>query len=201
MPGVPGKHFLRNLFAGRTLLIQLVKRDFAKRFVGSAGGWLWGVIHPLVMLLSWTFVFQICMKQEPPPGEVTDNYTVFLFSGFLPWLLFQETVTRSATTLLENSNLITKTVFPSEILPCLILSLLFTKPSSVADSRACGDPFWVGSDQRHGPAASLLHAAARYVRHWDRLDCFQPPGLSARYRPGAECRDDALVLGHAHLYQ
>src|SRR5690242_14834064 len=97
VPGVPGKHFLKNLFLGRTLLVQLVKRDFAKRFVGSAGGWLWGVIQPLVMLLSWTFVFQICMKQEPPPGEVTNNYTVFLFSGFLPWLLFQETVTRSAT--------------------------------------------------------------------------------------------------------
>jgi ABC-type polysaccharide/polyol phosphate export permease len=117
VPGFPGKHFLRNLFSGRTLLIELVKRDFSKRFVGSAAGWLWGVIHPLVMLLSWTFVFQVCMKQEPPPGEVTNNYTIFLFAGFLPWILFQETVLRCATTLVENSNLITKTVFPSEILP------------------------------------------------------------------------------------
>jgi ABC-type polysaccharide/polyol phosphate export permease len=115
--GFPGKQFLRNLFSGRTLLIELVKRDFSKRFVGSAAGWLWGLIHPLVMLLSWTFVFQVCLKQELPPGEVTDNYSVYLFTGYLPWLLFTETVTRSATTLIENSNLITKTVFPSEILP------------------------------------------------------------------------------------
>jgi ABC-type polysaccharide/polyol phosphate export permease len=133
------------LFSGRTLLIQLVKRDFAKRFVGSAGGWLWGVIHPLVMLLSWTFVFQICMKQEPPPGEVTNNYTVFLFSGFLPWLLFQETVTRSATSLLENSNLITKTVFPSEILPVSIfLSSLLSHLLSLILALAA-IAFWVGS--------------------------------------------------------
>src|SRR5690349_21971628 len=69
------------------------------------------------MLASWTFVFQVCMKQTLPPNEVTDNYTVYLFTGYLPWLLFTETVTRSATTLVENSNLITKTVFPSEILP------------------------------------------------------------------------------------
>jgi homopolymeric O-antigen transport system permease protein len=117
VPGFPGKQFLRNVFAGRTLLIQLVKRDFAKRFVGSAVGWIWGLIHPLVQLMVWTFVFQVCLKQEPPPGEVTDNYTVFLFAGYLPWMLFQETVMRSATTLVENSNLITKTVFPSEILP------------------------------------------------------------------------------------
>ena len=35
----------------------------------------------------------------------------------LPWLLFSETVQRSATSLLDQSNLITKTVFPSEIVP------------------------------------------------------------------------------------
>ena len=120
MPRFPGRNFLRNLLSGRTLLIQLVKRDFAKRFVGSAAGWLWGLIHPLVQLMVWTFVFQVCLKQEPPPGEVTNNYTVFLFAGYLPWMLFQETVMRSATTLVENSNLITKTVFPSEILPVTV---------------------------------------------------------------------------------
>lgn len=117
MPRFPGRHFLRNLISGRTLLFQLVKRDFAKRFVGSAGGWLWGLVHPLVMLLSYTFVFQICLKQKPPLGEVTSNYTVFLIASYLPWLLFQDAVMRSATVLVENSNLITKTVFPSEILP------------------------------------------------------------------------------------
>src|SRR5262249_1216484 len=35
----------------------------------------------------------------------------------LPWLLFSETVQRSASSLLEKANLITKTVFPSEIIP------------------------------------------------------------------------------------
>jgi ABC-type polysaccharide/polyol phosphate export permease len=117
VPSIPGRHFFRNLYSGHTLLLELAKRDFSKRFVGSIAGWLWGLIHPLVMLASWTFVFQVCMKQTLPPNEVTDNYTVYLFTGYLPWMLFTETVTRSATTLVDNSNLITKTVFPSEILP------------------------------------------------------------------------------------
>lgn len=120
MAAFPGKHFLRSLFSGRTLLIQLVKRDFAKRFVGSAAGWIWGLVHPVVQIAVWTFVFQVCLNQSPPAGEVTDNYTVFLFAGYLPWMLFQETVMRSATTLVENANLITKTVFPSEILPVTV---------------------------------------------------------------------------------
>jgi ABC-type polysaccharide/polyol phosphate export permease len=35
----------------------------------------------------------------------------------LPWILFSDTVQRSATSMLEQANLITKTVFPSEIVP------------------------------------------------------------------------------------
>src|SRR6185369_6313552 len=50
-------------------------------------------------------------------GAATNNYTLWLFSGFLPWLLFQETVLRSSSCLIDHSNLITKTVFPSEFVP------------------------------------------------------------------------------------
>jgi ABC-type polysaccharide/polyol phosphate export permease len=104
----------------RGLLLQLVKRDFHQRFIGSAAGWLWAVIHPLVLLLSWVFVFQWCLKIPLPRGEVTQNYTMFLFCGYLPWLLFSETVTRSASSLLDHSNLVTKTLFPAEIVPVSI---------------------------------------------------------------------------------
>lgn len=112
--------FVRNLYNQRTLLYQMVRRDFESRFVGSAAGWLWGLIHPLVLLLSWTFVFQWCLKVPLPPNEVTQNYTMFLFCGYLPWLLFQETLQRSANCLLDHSNLITKTLFPSEVIPISI---------------------------------------------------------------------------------
>jgi ABC-type polysaccharide/polyol phosphate export permease len=120
MAQVPGREFLRNLVVRRSLLFQLVRRDFQERFVGSAAGWLWGVVHPLVMLVSWTFVFQWCLRVRLPQTEITQNYTLFLFAGFLPWLVFQETVQRSATCLLEHANLITKTLFPSEMVPVSI---------------------------------------------------------------------------------
>jgi ABC-type polysaccharide/polyol phosphate export permease len=75
------------------------------------------LIHPLVLLVSWWFVFQVCMKQTLPPTEVTQNYPLFLFAGMLPWLLFSETVQRSASSVLEQASLITKTVFPAEMIP------------------------------------------------------------------------------------
>ncbi len=120
MSHLPGRYFMRNLVERRALVLQLVRRDFRQRFVGSAAGWLWGVIHPLVLLLSWTFVFEICLRMPLPRNGLTTNYTIFLFCGMLPWLLFQDTVTRSASSLVEQSNLITKTVFPAEVVPVSI---------------------------------------------------------------------------------
>jgi lipopolysaccharide transport system permease protein len=117
---IPGRHFLKNLVERRTLVAQLVRRDFQQRYVGSAAGWLWGAIHPLVLLASYYFIFEVCLGTTLPAGEVTNNYLMFMFCGFLPWLLFQDTVIRSAGSLIEHSNLITKTVFPAEVVPVSI---------------------------------------------------------------------------------
>jgi lipopolysaccharide transport system permease protein len=117
---IPGRHFARNLVERRTLILQLVKRDFQQRYVGSAAGWLWGLVHPLVLFASYYFIFGICMKLKPGPDEATTNYSMFLFTGMLPWLLFLETVQRSSGSLVEQANLITKTVFPAEIVPVSI---------------------------------------------------------------------------------
>jgi ABC-type polysaccharide/polyol phosphate export permease len=135
----PGALFLQNLVERRTLLFQLVRRDFEQRFIGSTIGWIWALIHPLVLLLSWTFVFEFCLGQKVPAGEDTTSYPLWLFAGMLPWLLFSEAVQRSASSLLEQANLITKTVFPSEIIPVSVfLSSLVSHLLGVALLVAAG---------------------------------------------------------------
>lgn len=119
---VPGSYFVQNLIERRALLYQLVRRDFEQRYVGSAAGWLWALIHPLVLLVSWTFVFQVCIRVQLPRGEVTQSYALFLIAGYLPWLMFQETIQRSSSALVEHSNLITKTIFPAEMIPVSIFA-------------------------------------------------------------------------------
>lgn len=114
VPHFPGRFFVENLVTRRSLLFQLVRRDFQQRFVGSAMGWVWGVIHPLVLLASWSFVFSVCLKMPAPEGK---SYPLYLFAGMLPWLLFSETVQRSAASLVDHSTLITKSMFPAEIVP------------------------------------------------------------------------------------
>jgi ABC-type polysaccharide/polyol phosphate export permease len=117
---LPGTYFLRNLVGRRALLFQLVKRDFQQRYVGSAAGWIWGIIHPLVLLASYWFIFGYILKIVPNKDLAHGNYALFLFAGMLPWLLFSETLSRSTSSMLDQANLITKTVFPAEIVPISI---------------------------------------------------------------------------------
>ncbi len=111
---IPGRHFARNLIQSKSLLFQLVKRDFQQRYIGSAAGWVWSIIHPLVLWASYVFIFQT-MGLNPQP-----NYALVLFVGMLPWFLFSESVMRASNSIVEHGNLITKTMFPSEILPVSI---------------------------------------------------------------------------------
>lgn len=111
----PGHHFLRNLVERPALVAQLVRRDFEQRYVGSAAGWLWGIVDPLVQLVLWWFVFVECLGMTLPAGSPTQNYAIHVMTGYLPWMLFRDTVTRSASSLVDHANLITRTIFPSEV--------------------------------------------------------------------------------------
>ena len=48
------------------------------------------------------------------------NFKLFFFCGFLPWLLFSDTVIRNCSAITDNAPLITKTIIPAEILPVSI---------------------------------------------------------------------------------
>src|ERR1041385_2746262 len=111
---------LKNLLSRRALIANLMLRDFKQRYVGSSMGWLWAIVHPAVMLASYTFVFSVVFQVKPPAGSGTQSFALFIFAGILPWLLFQDSVQRSATSVVDSSNLVTKTLFPSEVLPISI---------------------------------------------------------------------------------
>ena len=117
---LPGVLFFRLLIHNHSLVYQLVRRDFEQRYVGSIAGWIWGLIHPLVLLGVYTFVFAYAFQMRLPPEEATDSYPLFLFAGMLPWLLFSETVQRSSSSLVDYTSLIKKSVFPAEVVPLSI---------------------------------------------------------------------------------
>ena len=110
----------RKLAANRNLIKNLVLRDLKHRYVGSVGGFLWSVIHPIVLLISYTFLFTVIFGSRISADLGTDSFALFLFCGLLPWLLFQDMVIRNCSSITDNAPLITKTVIPAEVLPISI---------------------------------------------------------------------------------
>jgi ABC-type polysaccharide/polyol phosphate export permease len=118
-------NFLQKIYTQRSLIRNFVARDLRARYIGSFMGLFWSVIHPVVLLVSYTFVFSVILGIRLQPDAGTRSYPLFLFCSILPWLFFSDTLQRSSTIIIDNANLVTKTLFPSEILPLAVLLSAF----------------------------------------------------------------------------
>jgi ABC-type polysaccharide/polyol phosphate export permease len=104
------------------LLKELVKRDFQGRYAGSLLSFLWSFVQPLWLLGLYTFVFSTVLNLRVEEYDAgTSSFGIFLFCGILPWTAVHEGILRSATAITDNSELVKKLRFPSEI---LVLSIV-----------------------------------------------------------------------------
>lgn len=109
--------FIRSVYKNRYMIRNMVLRNIRERYVGSFLGIFWSIIHPLTQLIIYYFVFSVILKVKLEPEFGGTSFAIWLVAGLLPWLFFGEVVTQSTGAVLAQSSLITKVVFPSEILP------------------------------------------------------------------------------------
>jgi len=105
--------YWRDLLRYRELFYFLAWRDVLVRYKQTAIGVLWAVLRPVLTLLIFVFIFSKVAKL-PALGM---PYPVMVFAGQLPWLLFSTSLTECSTSLITNSNLISKVYFPRLIVP------------------------------------------------------------------------------------
>jgi homopolymeric O-antigen transport system permease protein len=113
----------RHLWSHRFLIWQFTRREVIGRYRGSYLGIVWSFVHPLLMLLVYTFVFGVIFKARwtgsPEEGQIA--FAMNLFCGLIPYNLFAESLLRSPELILVNRNYVKKVVFPLEILPLTVL--------------------------------------------------------------------------------
>jgi lipopolysaccharide transport system permease protein len=103
---------------GRWELIQSLKKlEILARYRGSVLGLLWAFLTPLAMIAIFTLVFAGIFSARFGSNDSHWNYAVYLFCGLLPWMMFQDTIQQSATTIVAHANLVKRVVFPLETLP------------------------------------------------------------------------------------
>ncbi|MCI5124223.1 MAG: ABC transporter permease [Candidatus Electrothrix sp. AR5] len=120
--------FIRLLLDRRRLITAMAAREIRAQYVGSSLGLLWTLIHPIVMIAVFWFVFGLGFRAKP----VSDvPFVVWLTAGLAPWFLFSEIVNGSTNIVVAHAHLIKKTIFYPQILPfvkicsALVIHLIF----------------------------------------------------------------------------
>ncbi len=104
-------------FDNYRLFHNFVRQDFTSQFIGSVGGFFWLFITPAVNILIYAFVFRYVFGLRPPPEFGQTSFVIFMMVGYLPWFAFAEALGKAPGLLLEKAPLITKVMFPVNILP------------------------------------------------------------------------------------
>jgi ABC-type polysaccharide/polyol phosphate export permease len=104
----------------RGLLATLTARELKARYRGSVLGFLWSLANPLLLLAVYSFVFGVLFK--PARGQFAAGpYALFVVSGLFPWVWLSTSTLEGSMSLIANSGLIRKAVFPAEILPLVVV--------------------------------------------------------------------------------
>jgi len=146
--------FLAALYRYREMIWAMSKHDLMSRYVGTFGGPLWAIVHPLASVVIYWFVFSLGFKAA---GPAETPFVLYLVSGLVPWLLFNNTLASSATAVTRNVHLVKKTVFPTEILPIVHL-VSETFPHVAMLSILCGLTWFYGYE----PSFLLFQVAYFY---------------------------------------
>ena len=119
---------IQSILHNRSLIRTLVRRDVLGRYSGSFGGAFWAVLNPLLLMLTYFFVFGLVLQSRFGNDPSRSGFALYFLAGMLPWLAFSEAAGRAPFVMAEHRNFIRKLVFPVEILPVnLVVSGLVTE--------------------------------------------------------------------------
>lgn len=107
---------LRELYAYRYLLKNLVIRDLKVRYKNSFLGVIWSLLNPLLMMMVYTILFTILI-----PNEGLRDYPIFILVGLIPWQFHTGTMNGSVHAITGNAAIIKKVYFPRILLPTATL--------------------------------------------------------------------------------
>jgi lipopolysaccharide transport system permease protein len=118
----------QTIWRNRSLIRTLVRRDVLSRYTGSFGGAFWAILNPLLLMLTYFFVFGVVMNTKFGGDASRTSFALYFLAGMLPWLAFSEAAGRAPFVLLDHRNFIKKLVFPVETLPVnVVVSGLVTE--------------------------------------------------------------------------
>jgi lipopolysaccharide transport system permease protein len=113
----------------RQLTFEMARRELSDRYAGQFFGLFWTIGHPIVLMLVYVFIFGYVFRVKiGGTAALPLDYTAYLLSGLIPWLAFQDAMSKASAVIVSNANLVKQVIFPIEVLPVKgVLATLFTQ--------------------------------------------------------------------------
>lgn len=96
----------------RILLKELVKTDFKLRYQGSAIGYLWSILKPIMLFAIMYVVFVRFLKF----GQDVPHFAVALLLGMVTWTFFSEATNMGMMSIVVRGDLLRKLNFSKSII-------------------------------------------------------------------------------------
>jgi lipopolysaccharide transport system permease protein len=107
---------LRALAGYRQRVLEGIVQDVRLRYVGSLAGVAWAVLFPMLQLGIYAVLYGLIFKIRLP-GLTGSGYVLLVFSGLVPLIAFNESLTAASNALVGNKNMLLNTAFPAELIP------------------------------------------------------------------------------------
>ena len=108
---------IETIWRNRGLIRVMVRRDILGRYRGSFAGVFWTLINPLLLMLTYFFVFGVVLRARVEGDSSRSGFGLYFLAGMLPWLALSEALGRAPSVILEHRNFVKKLVFSVETLP------------------------------------------------------------------------------------
>jgi ABC-2 type transport system permease protein len=191
----------------RTLLRELVATEFKLRYQGSALGYMWSLVRPLILFGIMLTVFGFILKIS----SNIEHYPVYLLLGIVLWSFFVEATNTGLQSIVGRGDLIRKINFPKYIIVVsgtvsalinlgisLLVVLVFILASGV-ELRPIALLFPILLIELYVLALALaFFLGALYVKYRD-ITYMWELGLQAAFYATPILYPMSLVIGKSHL--
>lgn len=126
---VAGNRGLIDVFRRRYLLSLIIRKEVQIRYRGSALGWLWSYVKPLVQFAVFFIAIGVFLGMN---GRV-ENFPLYLLAGTTLVSFFNEAFMNATRSLVDNAALIKKIYLPREMFPVasMLVAAVNTAPQIV----------------------------------------------------------------------
>ena len=100
---------LRDIRGHAALLFELVHRDLTVRYKRSVLGFLWTMLHPLLLMLIFLVVFSALFRAGAP------HYETYFLSAYVAWNFFAQTTVNAMASVAWNGPLMKRVRVPQSI--------------------------------------------------------------------------------------